>query len=226
MRKSKSLTKKSKSSDGGHRWKIPPQPPQITFVPWYNLTVRVDSPPATFTTTLLQAALAQQLNVAFDASVCYVRLQKVRMWGRLLTDATLSPVSVTIYDPIMTSAQSGSVGVVRILEQYIDYPDQVNRARIGYIYPKAQREASLRLANVNPSTLIFSSGMGTGSVMYIDLQWRSFNSVSGALLEESMQDFELDESCERASDRYARDTLTRDKFGVIANLVPSHFNRK
>jgi hypothetical protein len=226
MRKLKNKSKKSnRSTDGGHKWSIPPQPPQITFVPWYNLTLRIDSPPSITTTATIQAALASQLNVTFDNSFCFVRLQRVRLWGQLQNDSTLAPVNVIIYDPIQTSAQSGSIGVVRILEQFIDYPDQVNRARIGYIYPKAQREASLRLANTNPSQLIFASGMSTGSVMYINLQWRSFNAAV-ALMSDCLQDLELEESCDRASDQYARESLVRDKHGVITNLVPSYFNRK
>jgi hypothetical protein len=226
MRKIKNKSRKSnRSTDGGHKWSIPPQPPQITFVPWYNLTLRIDNPPSLTTTATIQAALANQLNVTFDNSFCFIRLQRVRLWGQLLNDATLPPVNVIIYDPIQTSAQSASIGLVRILEQYIDFPDQVNRARIGYIYPKAQREASLRLANTNPSQLIFASGMGTGSVMYINLQWRSFNG-SVSLSSDSLQDLELGESLERASDQYARESLVRDKHGVITNLVPSYFNRK
>jgi len=221
MKKSRNASRKIKTHDGGRMWRIPPQPPQITVVPWYNLTVRILAPAAIFTTVNLQAAIAQQLNISFETSVCFVRLQKLRIWGALSTTANLQQINVIIYDPIQTAAPSAALGAPRILEQYIDFPDQVNRARVGYVYPKAQREASLQVSNSNPSTLVFSSGLGASSVMYVDLQWRSFNtSVTLAT-----EDFELEESLDRSVLRYAQETLVRDKDGIITNLVPAYYRK-
>jgi hypothetical protein len=85
--------------------------------------------------------MSQQLGITFNAGNIDVRLQMVRVWGALATGTSaLQLLSVAIFDPIQTTQATTQ----RILEQITDFPDQVTRACIGYKYPKAQREASLR----------------------------------------------------------------------------------
>lgn len=187
--------------------------------------MRIANPPALLTTVLLQVSIASQLNISFEQSVLFVRLQKVRVYGALST-GLLQQTNVIIYDPLQAAAPSSVIGTSRILEQYIDFPDQVNRARIGYIYPKAQREVSLTLANTNGTALLFSSNLGNTAVVYFDIQWRTFNSSVAIVDEPSLQDLELEESLDRAADQYARETLIRDRNGIITTLAASYFNRK
>jgi hypothetical protein len=149
--------------------RISPHPPDFTSIPWFNLVVRVINPPVNLTTILLQAAMSQQLGITFTLSNVDVRLQMVRVWGALATGTSaLQLLSVAIFDTIQTTQGT----VPRVLEQITDFPDQVTRACIGYRYPKAQRETSLRLTNINPITLLAIDGAGPNSVAYFNLQWR------------------------------------------------------
>jgi len=156
---------------------ISPHPPSFCSFPWYNLTVRIDSPTVNVTTQLLQQSISTQLGVTFNAGQTDVRLQSVKIWGALQSfnaSSTLNPINVLILDPI-ASATGVSTGTgPRVLEQITDYPDQVNRACIGYEYPKAQREFALRCVGTQPgSNLIVANGLGNGAVIYFHLQWRN-----------------------------------------------------
>jgi hypothetical protein len=113
--------------------------------------------------------MSQQLGITFNAGNIDVRLQMVRVWGALATGTSaLQLLSVAIFDPIQTTQATTQ----RILEQITDFPDQVTRACIGYKYPKAQREASLRITNTTGITLLAIDGAGPNSVAYFNLQWR------------------------------------------------------
>ena len=71
-----------------------------------------------------------------------------------------------------------------ILEVLTDYPDQVNRARVGYHYSLAQRQIVLRLDNT--VQLYRNQGVGAGAIMYVYLFWRSPNIE----IQSSEKDFE------------------------------------
>lgn len=161
-----------RSSDGGKMLHISPHPPDFVSAPWYSLIVRIQNPAALVTTVGLQAAIATQLGISFTDSFIDVRFQSVRLWGALVSGTTpLQPVNVLILDPIMASV----VFTNRVLEQLTDYPDQVRRACIGYRYPKAQREVSVRVGNTNPTQLLITNGLGPNSVIYFRIQWRPGN---------------------------------------------------
>jgi hypothetical protein len=168
-KKSKKSKFRKGTGDGGRMLHIAPHPPDFVSIPWYNLVVRLEDPGTLVTTVGLQAALASQLGVTFTIGAVAVRLQSVRVWGALSSGTTpLQPITIVIFDPIQTLAVLSQ----RVLEQITDYPDQVTRACIGYKYPKAQREASLGIANTTVQTLLATNGLGTNSVIYFKVQWR------------------------------------------------------
>lgn len=198
--------------DGGRRINISSRPPAFTSIPWYNLTVRFVDPPASITTVTLQAAISTQLGVSFNASICNVRLQSFRMWGALGT--LLEPLSVSVFDPIVT-ATALSNNTNRVLEALTDYPDQVRRAAVGYIYPKAQRETSLTLGNTGPALLVSTIGGGPNSVAYFRLQWRPFSTTPPPV---GLQEEDFEDDYDDLVDRLARTTLRRDENGIIRTL--------
>lgn len=172
---------RSRKSDGGKMLRVHPHPPDFCSAPWYNLTVRVDSVPAVFGTVQLQAAIASQLQITFSESRIDVRLQDVRVWGALPNDnSRLNSINVFIMDPIgiTTPTATGNAGTgARILEQLTGYPDRVSRACLGYRYPKAQREVSIRCSNQGVNQLMLSNGLGNGSVAYFRVQWRPVDAL-------------------------------------------------
>jgi len=103
----------------------------------------------------------------------------------------LLPVVALIFDPIGATSVSvvGGTGQ-RVLEQLTDYPDQVNRAVVGYDYPKAQREFSLSCGTVSPGVpLVNYTGGGVNSVVYFHIQWRNTQNIAPALASASGEDF-------------------------------------
>jgi hypothetical protein len=164
------------NADGGKRFIVSPHPPSFVSCPWFNLVVRIDSPAVLISTVLLRTAFLSQLG--FSGTNPYaVRLQQVRFWGALVGSTSGTPpppINVIINDPISLSTAANGSGVgIRVLEQFTDYSDVVQRACFGYRYPKAQREFSFGLTTTNNGNLFVTNGMGPGSVVYVTLQWRS-----------------------------------------------------
>lgn len=191
-------SKRSNRNDGGRMVKISSYPPMFNSVPWYNLTVRIASPPAILSYNNLVTAMSNQLGVSFDnpQNAAAVRFQRIRLWGALST-GVLPPLETLIYDPLASadsSTNSGGIGP-RVLDQFISFPDQVNRTSIGYRYPKAQRETSVMIRNAGLTAPICSStGLGPNSVIYIDLQWRSGNTSPASFLFQDVE--EMQTECE------------------------------
>jgi hypothetical protein len=188
-------SRRRKNTDGGRIRHIDSRPPDFISAPWYNLTVRIDNPGTTLTTTVLSQALSSQLGFTTPGGVSDVRLQSVRIWGALVASNATNPlqrVTVIINDPIGLDSVAGTGTGSRVLEQITDYPDQVNRAAIGYVYPKAQREFSLRIGVVPVGVLINSVGLGPNSVIYFNLQWRTGLQTPPAILDwnEAMEEEE------------------------------------
>lgn len=178
--------------DNGGRYKILSHPPSFTSGPWWNLTVRIDSPGAIITTLGLRDQMSSQIGSG-TVNNFQVRLQSVRFWGSTGTSGTSgpSPINILIHDPIAISAAAPSGGTGgRILEQITDYPDVVNRAAFGYKYPKAQRDFSLALTGTAAGNLFITNGMGSNSVVYINLQWRFAPSVPPSFGEDLASELE------------------------------------
>jgi len=178
---------------------IDSRPPDFVSAPWYNLVVRIDAPAVAVTTVNLQAALASQLGITFTGGFTTVRLQSVKVWGALVSPNASQPlqrVTVIINDPIgLDGVLSNGIGT-RVLEQITDYPDQVNRAALGYVYPKAQREFSLRLSGSGQplAPLLSTIGLGANSVIYFNVQWRAGITVAPTIIEDWNQAIDEDES--------------------------------
>jgi hypothetical protein len=154
----------------GHRLRVPHVPPEFTAVPWYPLTVRIQNPPATLTLLNLRENIQSQLGFT-STYIVDVRLQYVQLWGALVTPtgtSFLNPVTLTVWDPFSSLGDGRST-----LEVLTDYPDQVNRAAVGYQYSFAQRQVSIRLST--SAQLYSMQGVGAGAIMYVRLFWRSPN---------------------------------------------------
>jgi len=101
--------------------------------------------------------------------ICF-RFRTVRAWGPI--PVASAPVIANIYDiftdPAATTTDS-------ILETITDYPDMVNRACIAYRYPLAQSERSVITSVATGTVYLGLSGMGPGSIVYIECLWRVFD---------------------------------------------------
>jgi hypothetical protein len=179
------------NADGGKRFIVSPHPPSFISCPWFNLVVRIANPSVIINTVTLRDALISQLGLSPNITYA-VRLQQVRFWGALVgaTSGTPPPpINVIINDPIGLSTTTSGSGVgIRVLEQFTDYPDVVQRACFGYRYPRAQREFSLGLTGTISGNLFVTNGMGAGSVVYVTLQWRTSLLTPPALTGEDSDD--------------------------------------
>jgi hypothetical protein len=175
----------SRKPDNGKRYTVSPHPSSFVSAPWYPLVVRIDSPATpTITTIQLRDAIVSQLGITL--TILNVRLQTVRLWSAISGSSPPERLFVQVLDPISAIFGSLTAPNLRILEQLTDYPDAVNRACIGYRYPKAQREVAILCNGTDSSSLLRTSGMGPGSVLYFYLQWRS-----NALVIQDSSDFEI-----------------------------------
>jgi len=161
-------------SDGGCRYSISPHPPGFTSAPWWNLVLRLTNPGGAITNVDIVAAFLSQTGVATPAGVT-MRFQSARFWGAQNGVGTgVQSLNVVIFDPLALAANaSGQIGTgPRVLEQITDFPNTVSRACFGYRYPKAQRETAVSVPSIGPVSFFNTSGMGSGSVLYLEIHWR------------------------------------------------------
>lgn len=165
----------------GKELRIPPYPTEFTSRPWWPLVVRIEGPGTSLGLNSLLANLRSQLGFGTDVPV-QVKLKSVRCWGPLVSFATgpLGLTSVAILDPIAENSFNSATAVPesRVLEQYTRYPDQVNRACIGFEYSLAHQSVSLGISLTGVAaevSLLNLVGMGAGSVVYFYVLWRSGN---------------------------------------------------
>jgi hypothetical protein len=166
---------KKKSSDGGRLLIVDPHPHPFVMFPWFSMIVRVDSPPANFTSVNLHNAFLSQTGLSAGSLITLAfRLQHFKVWGALVSGTTtLNPVTALVFDPIGAQLTSAIGGVgQRVLEQLQDWPDQVSRAALGYHYPKAQREFSFTTGAATGIPILNLAGVGGDSVLYFYVQWR------------------------------------------------------
>jgi len=171
--------------------RVSPHPPDFTSFPWYNLIIRLVNPPSLVSSiTLFQNFLTQTGLGGLGDGIDF-RFQSVRVWAPLVpmnAATTLQPLTVSVLDPIGATPASAVGGTgQRVLEQLTDYPDQVSRACVGYVYPKAQREfAFSTVNNINvPLLNITAAGSGAGAVAYFNVQWRAANFIAPPNVERS-----------------------------------------
>lgn len=173
QRKNKPQNGQARKAMRGHEIKVNPMPPIFTSRPWFNLTVAVTTLPAVSMTNInLATALANQifLPVAAVANIT-LRLYTVKVWSPLVAfnaATTLQPFRLQILDPI--SQNSTIPGIGRILEEYTRYPDQVNRACVGYKYPIAQSDLAILSSETVP--LLNYNATSTGGLAIFTLSFR------------------------------------------------------
>lgn len=161
----------------GHEVKVPPQPPEFTSRPWWPLVVRIDDPGTLVGVGSIIGSLRTQLGFAATVPI-QIKLQTLRVWGPLVGfDSTgpLGPLNVAFMDFIQEASAGSGLPVIvnRTLEQYTRYPDQVNRACVGFSYSLAHQSISLASAVGNDVDIMRLTGVGPGAVAYVKLLWRS-----------------------------------------------------
>lgn len=174
----------------GRELRIPPMPTEFTSRPWWPLVVRLENSGTSLGLASLGANLRTQLGFAADVPVAF-KLKSVRVWGPLVSfvgTGPLAPLSVAILDPFGQNAQNSGTATTatRVLEQFTRYPDQVNRACIGYEYSIAQQNLALSLQGIpvgSDLSLLQLTGAGAGTVIYFYVLWRS-GTVSPSAFEE------------------------------------------
>lgn len=149
-------------------------PPEFTSRPWFSLTVRVQDVPTIFTVDLLLTALLSQLGFsALTPANLAVRIRSVRIWAPLVgfsSTTPLQPLTVAIADFIRPN-DSGTAATERTLEQYTRYPDQVQRASVGYRYGETHSSIALTSTTI-AARLLTCVGAGAGSVAYFEVLFR------------------------------------------------------
>lgn len=187
MQKTRNTQMRPRRNEAGHKIKVPSLPPDFTAVPWYPIVLRLENPGTAVTTLSVETVLATQLGLTFPSGTVDVRLISVRVWGPLTTPtgtSALQPLSMAVLDPIGSggTATTGGTGV-RTMEVITDFPNQVQRSSVGYKYSMSNSQTSLRCVGTGGGVTLWNlQGAGAGSVMYINILWRSPNvSILGNL---------------------------------------------
>jgi len=177
------MSKKGKSKKSGkgkyavafikaHKIKISNHPTEFCSQPWFSLVLRLNNPTGFVDAGALYNAMVVQLSgLSFTSSLINIRLQNTKVWGPIPVVNT--PLVVRFYDLFDDIAGSTPTGNL-VLEEITDYGDQVNRARVGYVYSSAQQQKSLLLTSGSNDKVVAVSGGGAGSVAYFHLLWRPF----------------------------------------------------
>jgi hypothetical protein len=111
----------------------------------------------------------------------------IRVWGSLVgfdSAIPLAPLNVAFIDPIQEAvAASGAPTIVnRVLEQYTRYPDQFNRASVGYSYSLAHQSVTYASSATATVDILRLNGGGPNSVVYVNLLFRTGSIDPAALI--------------------------------------------
>lgn len=180
QQKTRNTQMRPRRIDNGHKLKVHSLPPDFTAVPWYPIVLRLENPGVAVSTLNVETVLATQLGLTFPSGTVDIRLVSVRVWGPLTTPtgtSALKPLSMAVLDPIGSggTATTGGTGT-RTLEVITDYPDQVQRPAVGYKYSAASSQTSIRCNGTGSGVFLWNlQGAGPGSVMYLNILWRSPN---------------------------------------------------
>jgi hypothetical protein len=155
--------------------------------------------PAAITTAVLTDAIENQLQLP-TAVTLTVRLQEIRFWAALQPQNSASALGkavLLVRDPIQASTGPGyaptNAAPGGILEEITDYPDQVRRAACGFRYSFAQSNVAIPLSGLAQNNEICRViGGGPGSVMYINLLWRTATTLATLDREYFGMDYESD----------------------------------
>lgn len=184
----KQLKRENHLIENGQRFNPSIHPPDFCAIPWFNLIVRVES----FTTisigvdgagaTSVITALRSQLNLPAATTIEF-RLQNIRIWGPIVpmnSSSALSHLRVQFWSLIEQAGTSSGTSFT-ILQDISAYPDQVSRASVGFVWPKAQQAVALQ-QQINGIVCNLTSGGGAGNVAYVKVVWRPRPAFSAELL--------------------------------------------
>jgi hypothetical protein len=144
-----------------HKLSTPAHPFQFNIQPWFSLTVRLTSLTTSLSIQGLRLAMISQLGLNFTGasdSTFDVRLQRAYFWGGLLpmnSASVLQPLTVTVRDLFITIGNDSGfpdLNSLNVLEQYADYPNQVSRAKLGFEYSDAHKQAVIPADIANTSS--------------------------------------------------------------------------
>jgi len=172
--------------------------------PWYPLTIAIQNPATSLSLQQIQNAIVVQLGFGASTTSLNVRLRKLMLWGPIpVTNVPLvALVRDTFYDFPTGSVTDG------VLEQITDFGDQVNRAKLGWEWPSAQQQKSLTAATTSTALIANFSGLGNGSVLYVDLLWRVLTNTPSAFALPS--DSDSDSEVEVLTDNFEKLEVARD----------------
>jgi hypothetical protein len=166
-----------------HRFHIPSHPTEFTAVPWYRLIVRINNPTASVVYSQIYTSLISQLGISNTTGAFLMRLRAIKVWGPIpATNTRLTVVFFDVFDNVSGSSIIGNLP----LQELSNYADQVNRARVAYMYSSSQQQKSLIISATSVDTLIEVAGAGAGSVMYVDLWWRPLRSGNPPALDDDI----------------------------------------
>jgi len=176
----------------GKELKILPQPPEFTSRPWFGLTVRIEDVSTTLGAALVVSSIRSQLGWPADVPLD-IRLETIKIYGPLVSFSTgpLVALNVAFQDFIAENSLASGVitGQQRIIEQFTRYPDQVNRACVGFRYGIAHSSITLSSTTGNDVLLCNLTGAGAGSLAMVRVLFRTatISPASVALPQNSTQ---------------------------------------
>jgi hypothetical protein len=157
----------------GCRIFLPSMPPEFTTNPWNQLTVSIGALTVVTVDSVVET-LKTQLNIDLpELQTVVVRIHSVRIWAPLVgfnVAIPLSPLTATFFDLISPFTSDAAQPV---LEQFRDFPDQVRRAAIGFVWPLAQQAQALaggtrQICRISPTGATATNP----NVVYVRLWWR------------------------------------------------------
>jgi len=140
------------------------------------LTVRIEDLATTLGAALVVSSLRSQLGWPADVPIDF-RVETIKIYGPLVSFSAgpLQALNVAFQDFIAeNSLASGTITASsRIIEQYTRFPDQVNRACVGFHYGVAHSSITLSTTPGNDVTLCNLTGAGPGSLAMVRLLFRT-----------------------------------------------------
>lgn len=167
--------------ENGQKLSPLPHPTDFMAIPWFPLTVQLNGV-SSLSMSNVDSGLIRSLPIALRAQLglpqtfqINIRIQSIRVWGPLIpmnAATSLLPLRCVFYSLVLPPS---TVVANVILEDIISYPDQVSRASLGFVYPKAQQALVL----LDPGSVSFpimnvTVGGATNNVVYVRLLWRPY----------------------------------------------------
>lgn len=163
----------------GCRIQVPSHPPEFTTNPWNQLTVAILSASGTVSLTNVRNALKTQFGIPGGDEgglQIVLRIHSMRFWSEIVPqNSTNSLGHVTVRFMDLIQSNSSTAAEQPVLEEYRDYPDQVRRSAVGFVWPLAQQSQAFAGATSQILCRFAAAGVCT---IYVRLWWRP---LQGAL---------------------------------------------